>query len=187
MRNFALAMLIALAGCGPGGEPEAQPQAGCALETTRERVWSNPAAPDTIAARAEGPDCARAFVTLTIRGAEGEPLWAFASSFYAMDAGDGAFPSEPPVVTDERMNQFLASWADIKPQTSDSAPAWREGAAGPSGGTFAYHTPLPREAYETLRTRALPMACYAAGAEAVECLVIDPFSRTATLFMAYGP
>ena len=49
------------------------------------------------------------------------------------------------------------------------------------------HTDFEREAYEMLRGRDLPMACYAGGAETSQCLVIDPLSHAPAMIVAYGP
>lgn len=187
MRRIAFAVLLTLAACGPREAREHAGVEGCALSATHEIAWSADGAPDTVTARAEGPTCAQAFVTLTIRGAQGEPLWAYASTHYAMTAGDGALPADAPAVSNEAMSEFLRNWANIAVQHSNELPAWREGEAGPRGETFGYHTDFPRDAYEMLRERNLTMACYASGAEAVECLVIDPFSHAPAKIVAYGP
>ncbi len=87
------------------------------------------------------------------------------------------------------MDGFLASWADVTEMRSGALPQWRADAATltESAETFAYETPFDRETYETLRARDLPMVCYAAGAEAVRCLIMDPASNTPSLMAAYGP
>jgi len=38
-----------------------------------------------------------------------------------------------------------------------------------------------------LRARNLPMICYAAAAEASQCLIVDPASHAPTMMVAYGP
>lgn len=184
MRVHLIAALILLSGCARGGEGQ---EAGCARSATHEITWSNESAADAVIARAEGPSCRQAVVTLAIRNAQGDPLWAFAATHYGLTAGDGALPEEAPELSDESMDEFLANWADLTMQSSGELPEWREADARLTAETFSYATPFEREAYEMLRSRDLPMACYAAGAESSQCLVIDPFSRAATIMVTYGP
>ncbi|HCK85027.1 MAG TPA: hypothetical protein DHW63_11085 [Hyphomonadaceae bacterium] len=184
MRHFVFILPLALLACG---QPQSTSRGGCDLSATHEITWSNPDAPDTVTARADGPSCRQAAITLTIRNAQGDPLWAFASSHYAMTAGDGALPADAPEVTEASMTEFLANWADVTMQSSGELPEWREGEPALRGETFSYHTTFEREAYEMLRGRDLPMACYAGGAETSQCLAIDPLSNAPTLLVAYGP
>lgn len=184
MRYFALLLPLVLLACG---QQQAADQGGCALSATQLIAWSNSHAPDVVTARAEGPSCKQAAVTLIIRNAQGDPLWAFASTHYAMTAGDGAMPADAPDVTETAMTDFLANWADVTMQSSGELPEWREDEPALRGETFSYHTDFEREAYEMLRGRDLPMACYAGGAETSQCLVIDPFSNAPALLVAYGP
>ncbi len=186
MRLFALVTLALLSACGSSA-PGTRAEPGCARVASHEINWSNPGAPDVVTARAEGPSCVQAIVTLSIRNAQGDPLWAFAATHFAMQAGDGALPEAAPAVSDEVMDAFLANWANITIQKSTALPQWREGEPRLTGETFSYHTGFDREAYEMLRTRDLPMACYAGGVETVACLVIDPFSHAPAQIVAYGP
>ena len=184
MRYFTLILPLALLACG---QQQAANQGGCALSASHEITWSNPDSPDTVTTRADGPSCKQAAVTLVIRDAQGDPLWAFASTHYAMTAGDGAIPADASEVTETAMTQFLANWADVTMQSSGELPEWREGESALRGETFSYHTDFEREAYAMLRGRDLPMACYAGGAETSQCLVIDPLSNAPALLVAYGP
>lgn len=187
MRRLAFALLLTLAACGARAPSERAAAEGCALSTTHEIAWSTQDAPDTVTARAEGPTCAQAFVTLTIRGARGEPLWAYASTHYAMTAGDGALPGDTPAVSAEAMSAFLANWANIEVQRSGALPAWGAHDEAPRGDVFGYRTDFTRETYAMLRARNLAMACYASGAEAVACLVVDPASHAPAKIVTYGP
>jgi hypothetical protein len=125
---------------------------------------------------------------LVARNSDGDPLWAFASTYYDMTMG-GIPPEGPPAVSNEQMDTFLAGWADVTLQHSSELPEWREGfdSLSASAQTFSYDTPFGREAYEMLRARNLAMICYAAAVEASQCLIIDPFSHAAIMIVAYGP
>ena len=154
----------------------------------REVTWSSASAADVITARADGPSCAQAIVTFSARNAGGDPLWAFASTYYDMVAG-GIAPEGAPPVTEAQMDRFLAGWADVSVMRSSELPLWRADAAtlSESAGTFSYDTPFTREVYEMLRARDLPMICYAAAVETSHCLLIDPASSTPTKIVAFGP
>jgi hypothetical protein len=181
---IGLAALV-LSACGPDA---AQAPAGCARSATHEVAWTNGSAPDVIMTRAEGPTCAQAIVTFVARTAQGDPLWAFASTYYDMTAG-GRPPDGVPAVSDADMDRFLVGWANVTEMRSGALPEWRADAPSltASAQTFSYDTPFEREPYEMLRARDLPMICYAAAAEASHCLLIDPASSAPTMMVAYGP
>lgn len=187
MRGLAacLAALI-LGACGQIQDQSAAP--ACARSATHEVMWTSAEAPDVIVTRAEGPTCAQAVVTFVARNADGDPLWAFASTYFDMIAG-GAPPEGAPAVSDQEMDRFLTGWADVTVMQSGELPQWREGVATltESAGTFAYETPFDRETYEMLRGRNLTTICYASATEATQCLVLDPFSNAPTMMVAYGP
>jgi hypothetical protein len=151
-------------------------------------MWTSGSAPDVITARSDGPTCAQAVVTFVARGADGDPLWAFASTYYDMTMG-GIPPEGAPAVSNQQMDEFLAGWANVTTMRTGDLPEWREGVATltESATTFAYDTPFDREVYETLRTRNLAMICYAAAVEASQCLIVDPASHAPTMMVAYGP
>lgn len=184
MRTIVLALAaLALAACGQQGAR----QAGCARGATHAVNWTSETTQDSVAARAEGPSCAQAVVTLIARNADGDPLWAFASTYYDLTAG-GVGPEGAPPVPDATMDTFLAGWADVSMMRSSELPQWREGAASLTESVegFAYETPFERETYEMLRARDLRMLCYAAAAEASQCLVVDPLSHAPTMIVAFG-
>lgn len=185
MRFLAIAACaLALAACG---QPARQ-GAGCARSATHDVTWSDESAPDVITTSSQGPTCAQAVVVFVARNAGGDPLWAFASTYYDMTAG-GVPPEGAPAVTEAQMDTFLSSWADVTASTTNTLPQWREGVATltESASTFAYETPFDRETYEMLRARNLRMICYAAAVEGTQCLIIDPASRAPTMMVAYGP
>jgi hypothetical protein len=186
MHRLAIAAIaLALAACG---QPAQQQAAGCARSATHDVVWSQAGAPDVITTSSQGPTCAQAVVTLVARNADGDPLWAFASTHFDMIAG-GVPPEGAPPVTEAQMDTFLSGWAEVTRTTSNTLPQWRQGAATltESASTFAYDTPFDREAYERLRSLDLPMICYAAAVEGTQCLIIDPATGGPTKMVAYGP
>lgn len=188
MRILAVS-LIALALCAcVQREPRERAADGCALSAAHEVTWSSETHPDTITARADGPTCAQAVVSFTIRNHAGDPLWAFAATYYDMTSG-GIPPEGAPAVTKEQMDAFLAGWANVTLARSGALPEWKEGAAslGDSVTEMSYSTAFPRETYEALRQRNLPEICYAAAVEATQCLIIDPASHAPAMIVAYGP
>jgi hypothetical protein len=185
---FALAAL-ALAACGQSQQQTASTsEAGCARSATHEITWSDESAPDLITTTSQGPSCLQAVVLFVLRNAEGDALWTFAGTHYDMTAG-GTPPEDAPAVTDAQMDEFLAGWANVSQQRSGELPEWRAGVATLTESVqgFSYDTPFDHETYEMLRARNLPMLCYAAAAEASQCLVMDPASRSPTMIVAFGP
>jgi hypothetical protein len=186
MRFLILAAVLAMSACQRIDTAEAP--SACERSATHEVTWTSETTPDVITTRAEGPSCAQAVVTFVARNAEGDPLWAFASTYYDMTAG-GVPPEGASAVAIEDVDRFLAGWADVTTMRSGELPEWREGVATltESATTFAYDTPFEREVYEMLRARNLPMICYAAAVEASQCLIVDPASHAPTMLVAYGP
>lgn len=188
MRTLLLSIaLLALAACGQQNTASA-PAEGCARSATHEVAWTNAEAPDVITTRAEGPSCAQAVVTFVARKANGDALWAFASTYYDLTAG-GLPPEGAAPVTNQQMDTFLAGWADVTGMRSGELPEWRADAEtlSASAQTFSYDTPFDRETYEMLRGRNLPMICYAAAVEGTQCLIIDPPTNAPIMMVAYGP
>ena len=101
MRFVLIAAALALSACTPR-DNTAEHAAGCARSATHEVTWSAEGAPDTITTRSDGPSCAQAVVTLVARNSAGDPLWAFASTYYDMTMG-GIPPEGAPPVSDEQM------------------------------------------------------------------------------------
>lgn len=160
----------------------------CAHSLTHQVRWSSETESDAITARAEGPSCKQAIVTLEIRNAEGDPLWVFATTHYDMTAG--GIPAEgAPAVSAAQMEAFLEGWSRVSEARSGALPAWADGASAPATGEngLTYTTPFDRETYEALRQRNLRELCYAAAVAATQCLVIDPGSNAPTQIVAFGP
>ena len=186
MRRLILCLAaLALGACGQPASTASQ--SDCALAATHEVAWTSET-PDVVTTSASGPSCAQAVVQFVVRNGAGDPLWAFASTYYDMSFG-GIPPEGAAPVSDEQMNTFLAGWADVSEMRSTELPEWREGVAtlSESAETFSYDTPFDRETYEMLRTRDLPMLCYASAVEASQCLIMDPASHAPTMIVAYGP
>jgi len=183
---FVLAAL-ALSACGQQRQT-ASTGDGCAHSATHDVMWTSTSARDVITTRSEGPSCAQAVVTFIVRNAQGDPLWAFASTYYDLTAG-GIPPEGAPAVADAQMDEFLAGWANVTEMRSGELPEWRADAEtlSASAQTFSYDTPFDRETYEMLRARNLPMICYAASVEGTQCLIIDPASQAPIMIVAYGP
>lgn len=187
MRFYVLGIVALVLGACGQTQNDAIATAGCARSAIHNVTWSNAGAPDVITARSDGPTCAQAIVTFTARNAQGDPLWAFASTYYAMNAGDGAPPEGYPPVSDEEMDRFLASWADVTEMASGELPEWRDVALTDSSEGLAYASPLTSETYPIVRERNLPLICFAIGAEASQCLMMDPFSNAPALVVTVSP
>lgn len=185
MRLTLMIATLALSACGQPSQGSAN---GCARSATHSVQWSNANAPDVITTTADGPTCAQAVVTFVARDADGDPLWAFASTYYELTAG-GSPPDGALEVTPAQVEEFLASWANVTVSTTGALPEWREGVTSltESATTFSYNTPFERESYEMMRTRDAAMICFAAAVEGTQCLTIDPASNAPTMIVAYGP
>ena len=185
MRMLFLCLALAgLAACSRGGDAES----ACSYVARHELAFSSPDAPDAAIARAEGPSCAQAVATLTLRDAQGDLLWALAKPYYDLTVG-GAAPEGAPEPSADEVEAFLAAWADLTIMRSSALPAWPEGAASlaEASDIFAYETPFDRETYERLRALDLPQVCYAIAAEASECLIMDPASNAPAIIVRFGP
>lgn len=186
MRAIVLSLMaLALCACVQR-EPVAH--AACDHSATHDVNFSDATAKDTVSVRAEGPTCNQAVVLFTLRNARGDALWTFANTYYDLTAG-GTPPEHAPAVTPEQADTFLKGFANVSINRSGTLPAWPEDkpslAASVQG--MSYSTELPRESYEMLRERNLPLLCYAAAAEATQCLVMDPATASPTMMVAYGP
>jgi hypothetical protein len=182
---FVIAAL-GLTACAEPPAPNAA-AAACSQTVTHNVTWSQSDAPDVITAHGEGPSCKQAVVTFVARNAQGDPLWTFASTYYDLKMG-GIPPEGAAEVSEDELQRFLTSWADVTEIHANELPEWREDMSRPGEGVEAlgYETPFDREVYEAMRTRNLPTICYAAAVAAVQCLIIDPASHAPTMIVAYG-
>ncbi|MFT3729741.1 MAG: hypothetical protein QM759_18105 [Terricaulis sp.] len=193
MRAIAfLIAALALAACVQREGPTRPQGAGdaCNRTATHQVTWSSADDADTVSAQSEGPSCAQAVVTLVVRNTHGDPLWVFANTYYDLRTG-GVPPVgvAPPAVSAEDMQKFLQSFANVTRMQSSQLPDWAEGAAGPADASrpFHYSTAYPRYTYEALRASNRALICYAAAAEATQCLVMDPASNAPAVIVAFGP
>ena len=194
MRNFLIASACALllSACG---QPQQQAQRtatqpnACARVTTHEVDFTQNPGNDVITARSEGPSCAQASVTFTVRADTGDLLWVFSNTYYDMTAGGTPPPDGAPAVTDAQMDEFLRGWANVRLQTSGDLPEWKASAASLAASVqgMSYNTEFSRDVYEAMRASNRPLLCYAAAAEAVQCLIVDPATNSPAVIAAYGP
>lgn len=179
MRDLAIAMIlgmVVLAGCQRQA-PATASGAGCTANALSQ--WEVGASQIyQISAASAGPDCAKAVITLVVRGPEGAPLFVT-----ALAAGDGnlAFAD---VKDGPDMQARLTSWiepAQASLTTTADLPLWPEGADGPLAkpvegisGTFPFvpdgETYAARATYEALRSAKSPVFCYVQGTESYACL-----------------
>jgi len=188
MRAFALAVAaLALSACGSENSSNQTEASACAAQATHNVTWSETERQDAIVARAEGPSCTQAVVVWTMRNADGDALWVFASTYYDMTAG-GNPPDDAPATEASAVQEFLTSWVNVTEMRSGQLPEWRADQSRPGEGVepFGYETPFDREVYDMMRQRNLPTICYAAAVAAVQCLVMDPASHAPTMIVAYG-
>ena len=186
MRILLLSFIAALALTGCTKLQTEHAATGCTREARHEVTFSDPAHPDIVVARAEGPSCKQAIVTLTIRNANGEPLWAHAELYQRMVGGDTPLETEP---TAEEIDRFLNSWADLTVAKTSALPEWPASAQTLAEAVqgMSYSTYFGRDAYEMLRARDLPEACFAISTEGSECIVMDPFAHTPVSIVRFGP
>lgn len=184
MRFLLIAAALCLSACGPHNETAAD---GCGIEETHDVTWSDADAPDVVSVRAEGPACDQAVAIFTLRNADGDALWAFASTFNDLTIG-GPPPEGAPPVSRASVEEFLASWARVTEMRSGALPEWRADQTHPGAGveSFGYETPFDRETYEMMRQRDVPTICYAVAVAAVQCLIMDPASHAPAVIVHYG-
>lgn len=188
-RRFApaFALALVLAACSQQNAPQSAPAAsapavaaaepeGCDIVQTRTVALTSTEKPDTVEARALGPDCDHAVILLTVRAADGRALHAYADAqpwFEAeIDTSKG--------ITRAQMTTFLSEWATITPETAQRLPEWKAGrdVLQPEDAMGYYvSSPLDREVYTDLRKRNVPIACYAIGREGQKCIAFDPSTK----------
>jgi len=192
MRAIIFAVMLSLAACVQREGPT-RPEAGdnaCARTATHRLIWSDPADADVVSASSAGPSCAQAVITLVVRNSAGDPLWTFANTYRDLRTG-GVAPvgMSPPEVSLEQMEKFLASMANLTQLRASQLPDWPATGPGPADPTRPLHytTAFHRDAYLGLRASDRPLICYAAAAEATQCLVMDPASNAPAALIAFGP
>jgi hypothetical protein len=144
----------AASGCSAYAASPWKPASGRALKT---EAFSN------------GPNCARAVVTLVVRGGDGRVLWTDAAAAeHLMTFVD--------VKTRPQMARALREWltqSHVFKSTAD-LPEWKEGADAPVSGEFPFYPELgiDRDAYEEIRAARQPVLCYVQGMESMACVAL---------------
>jgi hypothetical protein len=194
MRAFAIAAVCALAAaCQPeAAAPTAQLDA-CQASAERTFDFVETGSQESLRAVALGPDCSRVAVTLTLRGADGAPLYAFAA------LGEDVLGPVPHEDEDaehddaphDALTAALDAWIGAaRPSTTAAAPDWADGAPGPGGGadgsSSPYATAFARETYLDIRARGLPMLCYTAEASVGHCVYWEPAAARALLLTTFA-
>ena len=154
----------------PAGPAALAASPGCAARATR--VWTAKDQPAlTVEAFADGPDCARAVVTLVVRQAGGSALWAQAFvAGYNFVLRDGT--------TTKTMQAALRRWidpAELHLGSTGALPEWAADAEAP-GGEFPFHPSeiyANRDDYEALRREDRPLLCVVSGTESILCAVYE--------------
>ncbi|MGE0045692.1 MAG: hypothetical protein AB7J28_16595 [Hyphomonadaceae bacterium] len=210
MRGLILLCALALAACAPpqqqtgtqsaqqGGAVEAanpgplpapaEITQGCGAERTRTLSYFGYQQPLTLTARADGPSCPNAVVTLVLRDPAGRPLWVLAGPYHGLATlGDPEMLDDP--VSRDDVALFLDRWVQPTQNRTGEMPDWPETAASlqeAEGPGIIYFTPHGRETYLALRQHNLPMLCFINAWESSECLIIDPASHMPSVFVRFG-
>lgn len=203
MRIFIALTALALAACAPPQQPQSTQtsqapaaaiapaqtaQARCTEERAGAVTFTNTERADTVSARADGPTCAHAVLTLVLRDAGGAPLWVIAGPYQGIATlGDPEHANDP--ISPESVRQFLDGWIQPTRRTTQTAPEWPEGLAAledAEGDGVTYSTPYTRDTYVAFRQRNLPMLCFTNSWEGAECVIVDPISRATTVFVRFG-
>jgi hypothetical protein len=163
VRVLIAALLVALAACAP------QAPAGCDLAATHEFSFGSSDTVDAITAQAIGPSCDKAIGLYVVRDAEGFAIWSWSAPLrHAF--GDVFAPEDT-----EHTQQFLDRWVLPVLETTQSAPAWGDLAAG--------QTTLDQLTYEDVRARDLPMLCHFSGTARQTCVFWEPAAGGAGHFI----
>lgn len=165
MRLVLLAAVAALAvACSPAEEVDVMSE-GC--EARGVSQWTVNDQLFSIEATTEGPDCARAVATLTVRNTSGEPIYT--QSHITSDLMTLA-----PAVDPAAMNTALTEWVapETTMSTTSNLPEWAANADNP-GGEFPFYVGegYTRESYAAMRAVNDPMFCYVQGMESLSCII----------------
>lgn len=160
---LVLATAVAVSSAAPS-----HAASGC--DVSASSVWVPPGQrPLRTEAVSHGPRCDKAIVVVTVRSADGTPLW--------VDAHVGQFVMPfAGVRTTTAMKTALAEWIrqDHQLKTAASLPPWPAGAEQPSSGEFPFlpDEAVDREYYEAARRARLPLFCYVQGMESMSCVAL---------------
>jgi len=177
--------LLALTACQPAAspEPEGQPPeqatpapetaapvetaaAGCEADATTS--WTANGSTFNVNARTDGPSCEKSVVFLTIRAADGAPVyvWSGQPSYlfglsYATDATE--------------MKAALAEWiVSTGPESTSTLPPWEETEGQPKRAEFPFMAPewMDKAGYSELKAGNFPMYCFPQGMESLQCIAL---------------
>lgn len=190
MRTVLLLAALLTSACGQDAPPPADPpapaaavaQSGCDKSAKQTIAFTAPDAADIVEARAFGPTCANAVVTLVVRGADGTPLSVF-STAHPWLVGVAADPAS----ADAAVDNLLREWVQVKVDTTNSLPDWpqRANAFKDQLGAFMT-TPFDRDTYLDIRARGAPRLCFATGVSSGQCIYYDAKSGTAPKVLETG-
>jgi hypothetical protein len=182
----AATLLMAVACSQPA--PETAPVAplaetGCDHAVTQTIAFTAPDAADTVEARALGPDCRNVFVLVTVRRADGKPLWVWATEKPWLRLADSA--SDPTGANG--VQTFLNDLVKVRIDTTAQLPEWpqRTTAFADSLGAFLA-TPFQRDQYLDIRARAAPRLCLATGIAHSQCIYYDAQAGDAVKVLESG-
>ncbi len=147
--------VVAASGCNAGVSKAWMPLKGRAY---RLEAFSN------------GPSCALAVVTLTVRAPDGTALWVDAApAAHLMTFGE--------VKTLKQMTSALNDWLSQAHvfKTTAELPEWKKGEDAPKSGEFQFipDAGVDREYYEQARAGRLPVFCYVQGMESMSCVALS--------------
>lgn len=186
-RIFLAALLAALAACSqpaPKEEAAAPAPSECNKIVKKTVAFTAPDAEDIVEARAFGADCRAGFIELTVRRADGKPLWLWGSAKswlrIAPDQGENTDGPDP-------VEQFLQAWVNVGVDTTANLPDWpqRKTAFKDQLGAFMT-TPFERDQYLDIRSKGVPRLCFAAGIDRGECIYYDPQTGEAAKVLETG-
>jgi hypothetical protein len=143
------------AGCNLGSAKAWVPFKGQAYRT---EVYSN------------GATCAGAVVTIVIRAAKGDVLWAEAmTATHLMTFADAKTVSKMKVALAETLTQPQTF------KTTGDLPEWKKGAEAPAPlGDFPFYPEagVDQETYAKIRAEKQAVFCYVQGMESMACIAI---------------
>jgi hypothetical protein len=169
MRILLIAALLAAAACTRDAQQstDAQPALANDCPAAATTTWES----FTIAATAEGADCAQAQATLTITGANGAVAYTELFPVAQVMVLAGAQSTAD-------MERMLNEWISPPGAAADSTgdlPEWTANAEYPVSGEFPFYPQegVDRASYEAIRRGDAPMFCFVQGMESQSCVMSE--------------
>jgi hypothetical protein len=184
-QTLIVAALLSLAACGqqavepPPPPPVVENSAIMDCSAASMGNWDVANKSYAVQARAEGPSCPEAIVTLRLLSPAGATLFEARHPVANVPLSFRASPDQ--AVLQQELDAFIVNVAQNP--TAESLPAWPAGAEKPP------HI-LPqvnRADYEAARTARRPIFCYPDGGESNACLALDPQADQAVLLGSWTP